>query len=99
MVVTTAYAIYTLLASLFLTSETLGLTRRIPHNSITDVILAVCVAVFEGVRPQVILPAQEPLVSCEERPLVLPTSVDCSCGCCTADASTEAADGGVCKGS
>lgn len=73
MVLSTAYIIYTLLGSLFLTSESLGLTTRVPHNSITDVLIAVCVVVYEGVRPRVILPA--PSESCG---LVLPISAGSS---------------------
>lgn len=46
-----SYIVYSLLGSLFLTSEALGLTQRLPHNSITGVILSVCVAMFEGAGP------------------------------------------------
>jgi hypothetical protein len=43
----TPHVIYAILGGLFVMSETLGLTKRVPHNSVTDVVLHVARALFE----------------------------------------------------
>lgn len=70
---TVSYIIYSLLGSLFVTSETLGLVNRIPQNSITEVLIALARAIFEpkdGVQEQ----TADPIIALPFPP-ILPVSV------------------------